>query len=81
MTPPSTKDLLQIADSKYAVVVAVAKQARELSELKKNDENFRVSSMVSEALAEIYKCRVNVKSDREKETMKMEAADQEAIHG
>jgi DNA-directed RNA polymerase subunit omega len=81
MTPPSTKDLLQIADSKYAVVVAVAKHARELSELKKNDENFRVSSMVSEALAEIYNCRVNVKSDRDRDALKLEAADKEAING
>jgi DNA-directed RNA polymerase subunit omega len=81
MTPPSTKDLLEIADSKYAVVVAVAKHARELSELKKNDENFRVSSMVSEALAQIYNCRVRVKPEREKDAMKIEAANKEAANG
>lgn len=80
MTPPSTKDLLEIADSKYAVVVAVAKRARELCELKKNEENFRVSSMVSEALAEIYECRITVKSDKERELVKQEA-DKEVVHG
>lgn len=66
MTPPSTKDLLKIAESKYAVVVAVARKAREMSELKKNDENFRVSSMVSDALNEIYNCKIVVKPSREK---------------
>ncbi|HCF71689.1 MAG TPA: DNA-directed RNA polymerase subunit omega [Syntrophomonas sp.] len=81
MTPPSTKDLLKIADSKYAVVVAVAKRARELSELKKNDENFRVSSMVSEALAEIYKCKIKVKPYRDKDEVNPEAADKEAVNG
>jgi DNA-directed RNA polymerase subunit omega len=81
MIPPSTKDLLEIADSKYAVVVAVARRARELSEIKKNDENFRVSSMVSESLAEIYKCRITVKPEREKEIAKMQSNDKEALNG
>lgn len=61
MIPPSTKELLTIADSKYAVVVAVAKRARILSEQKKNDENFRVSSMVSEALEDVSKGKINIK--------------------
>ena len=38
MLPPSTKDIMDISNSKYAVVVAVAKRARVLSEQKKNDE-------------------------------------------
>ena len=61
MTPPSTKELLAINDSKYAVVVAVAKRARELSDQKKNDENYRLSSMVTEALDDIIKSRVVIK--------------------
>lgn len=79
MTPPSTKDLLSIAESKYAVVVAVAKRARELSELKKNDENFRVSSMVSEALSEISKCKITVKSNGIQEKFKPETTDREVV--
>ena len=35
MIPPSTKELIDIGSSKYAVVVAVAKRARDLSENKK----------------------------------------------
>jgi len=53
--------LLAINDSKYAVVVAVAKRARELSDQKKNDENYRLSSMVTEALDDIIKSRVVIK--------------------
>lgn len=60
MVPPSTKELLNIGNSKYAVVVAVAKRARELSEKKKNDENFRVSSMVTEALDDISTKKIEI---------------------
>lgn len=60
MTPSSTKDLIDIADSKYAVVVAVAKRARILSEQKKNDEDYRLSSMVSEALDEIMSGKIKI---------------------
>ncbi|HEX3011228.1 MAG TPA: DNA-directed RNA polymerase subunit omega [Syntrophomonadaceae bacterium] len=60
MIPPSTRELLNIGNSKYAVVVAVAKRARILSEQKKNDENFRVSSMVTEALDDIYRGRIEI---------------------
>jgi len=55
---PSTKELMGISHSKYAVVVAVAKQARKLSENKKNDENYRLSSMVTEALEEILSSKI-----------------------
>lgn len=58
MNPPSTKDLIKIGNSKYAVVVAVAKRARELSEDKKNDENYRLSSMVTEALDEVISGKI-----------------------
>lgn len=53
MIPPSTKDIIDIGESKYAVVVAVARRARALSEDKKNDEDYRLSSMVTEALNEL----------------------------
>lgn len=61
MIPPSTKELLKIADSKYAVVVAVAKRARDLSEKNRNDENFRVSSMVTESLEDIYNGKIHIR--------------------
>jgi DNA-directed RNA polymerase subunit omega len=49
---------MQISQSKYAVVVAVAKQARVLSENRRNDENYRLSSMVTEALEDILSSRI-----------------------
>lgn len=60
MIPPSTKDIMQIATSKYAVVVAVAKRARVLSEQNKNNENNRLSTMVTEALDEISNGKLSV---------------------
>ncbi|NLB87707.1 MAG: DNA-directed RNA polymerase subunit omega [Syntrophomonadaceae bacterium] len=60
MIPPSTKDLMAITDSKYAVVVAVAKRARELSEQNKDDENYRLSTMVTRALDDILEGRVKI---------------------
>lgn len=63
MLPPSTRDIMKIADSKYAVVVAVAKRARILSEETKNDENYRLSSMVTKALDEIIGGKVTITFD------------------
>lgn len=60
MTPSSTKDLMEIGESKYAVVVAVAKRARFLSEKKRNDENYRLSSMVSNALDDVMNGRIKI---------------------
>jgi len=51
---------MDISQSKYAVVVAVAKEARKLSEDKKNDENYRLSSMVTEALEEILSSKITI---------------------
>lgn len=63
MIPPSTKDIMEIAESKYAVVVAVAKRARELSEGCKNDENYRLSSMVTRALDDILDGKIKVTTE------------------
>jgi len=60
MIPPSTKDIMEVADSKYAVVVAAAKRARALSEKKRNDENHRLSSVVTDALEDIMHGRVKI---------------------
>jgi len=60
LIPPSTCDLMTVADSKYIVVVAVAKRARVLSELKKNDENYRLSSVVTSALDDIMTGKVKI---------------------
>ncbi len=61
MITPSTKEIMDISHSKYAVVVAVAKRARVLSESRKNDENYRLSSMVTEALDDILSSRILIK--------------------
>jgi len=60
MFPPSTKDIIKIGNSKYAVVIAVAKRARELSEDKKDDENYRLSTMVTEALDDILTGKIKI---------------------
>lgn len=60
MIPPSTKDIIKIGNSKYAVVIAVAKRARELSEDKKDDENYRLSTMVTEALDDILTGKIKI---------------------
>lgn len=60
MNPPSTKDLMSMNRSKYAVVVAVAKRARALSECRKSDENYRLSTMVSEALEDVLDGKIKI---------------------
>ncbi len=67
MIPPSTKDLMSIADSKYAVVVAVAKRARELSEEHKDDENYRLSNMVTKSLDEVLEGKVIITTEDQEE--------------
>lgn len=64
MIPPSTRDLINIGQSKYAVVVAAAQRARVLSEKKRNDENYRLSSMVTEALDDIIKSKVIINNNQ-----------------
>lgn len=63
MIPPSTRDLMGVADSKYAVVVAVARRARMLSENVKNDENYRLSTVVTTALDEIMSGKITIRED------------------
>jgi DNA-directed RNA polymerase subunit omega len=58
LIPPSAKDFINIGQSKYAVVVAAAQRARSLSEKKKDDENYRLSSMVTESLDDIINSKV-----------------------
>lgn len=60
MRPPSTKELLTIADSKYAVVIAVAKRARILSEQNKNEEDYRLSGMVTKALDDVTSRKIKI---------------------
>lgn len=60
MVPPSLKDLMEISDSKYAIVVAVAKRARSLSEGKRKDEDWRLSSMVTTALDELHQGKIKI---------------------
>ncbi|HBQ27110.1 MAG TPA: DNA-directed RNA polymerase subunit omega [Syntrophomonas sp.] len=63
MIPPSTRDLMEVANSKYAVVVAVARRARMLSEDTKNDENYRLSTVVTTALEEIMNGKIKIQED------------------
>ncbi|MGI6486794.1 MAG: DNA-directed RNA polymerase subunit omega [Syntrophothermaceae bacterium] len=67
MIPPSINKLARNGNSKYAVVVAVAKRARQLSEEHKNDENWRLSAMVSRALEEVAEGEVKIKGNEEHE--------------
>lgn len=60
MIPPSTKDLMGVAHSKYAVVVAVARRARMLSEESKNNENYRLSTVVTTAMEEIMNGKITI---------------------
>ncbi len=60
MIPPSLKDLLLRADSKYAVVVAVAKRARKLSETRRKEEDWRLSGMVTLALEELNQGKMKI---------------------
>lgn len=68
MIPPSTKDIMKVADSKYAVVVAVARRARHLSEGKKNDENYRLSTVVTTALDELMDGKIKIHMDSDKQS-------------
>lgn len=70
MIPPSTRDLINIGQSKYAVVVAAAQRARVLSEKKRNDENYRLSSMVTEALEDIIHSKVIINNNQGNEPHK-----------
>ena len=67
MIPPSTKELNKIGQSKYAVVVAAAQRARALSEKNKNDENYRLSSMVTEVLDDILDEKIIITNKSKKE--------------
>jgi DNA-directed RNA polymerase subunit omega len=51
---------MEISDSKYAIVVAVAKRARGLSEGKRKDEDWRLSSMVTMALEELHEGKLKI---------------------
>lgn len=55
-----------VANSKYAVVVAVARRARKLSEDKKNNENYRLSTVVTSALDEIMSGKIAIVEGTEK---------------
>jgi len=58
LIPPSAKDLMKIGQSKYAVVVAAAQRARTLSEKKRNEESYRLSGMITDALDDIINNKV-----------------------
>lgn len=60
MFPPSLNELMEISDSKYAIVVAVAKRARALSEFRRKDEDWRLSSMVTTALEELKNKEIKI---------------------
>ena len=65
MIPPTSRDLIKIGRSKYAVVVAVAKRARELSEKSKHDENYRLSTMVTNALDDVTSGKIQITNIQE----------------
>ncbi|MGI5911765.1 MAG: DNA-directed RNA polymerase subunit omega [Syntrophomonadaceae bacterium] len=63
MIPPSTKELMKIANSKYAVVVAVARRARKISEEKKDNDQYHLSAVVTTALDEIMNGKVKIQEN------------------
>jgi len=65
LLPPSAKDLMNIGQSKYAVVVATAQRARALSETRKNEESYRLSGMITEALDDIIDEKVIIVNESE----------------
>jgi len=67
LLPPSAKDLMRIGQSKYAVVVATAQRARALSETKRNEESYRLSGMITEALNDIIDEKVIIVNNSEPE--------------
>jgi len=52
---------MKVSDSKYSIVVAVARRARALSEQHKKDENWRLSAMVTQALQEVTEGKVAIR--------------------
>lgn len=60
MLQPSTKELIDIGGSKYAVVVAVSKKARAVSEKRRSEDNYRLSSVVSEVLDDLMAGHVHI---------------------
>ena len=77
MIPPSNTKLVQGKESKYAIVVAIAKQARILSESNKDNENYRLSSMVSEALEELVDGKLVIYHGEEKDMAVITPLDEE----
>jgi len=61
LVPPSINKLMKVSDSKYSIVVAVARRARALSEQHKKDENWRLSAMVTQALQEVTEGKVAIR--------------------
>jgi len=51
---------MKIANSKYGIVVAVARRARKLSEENKNNESYSLSTVVTNALDEIISGKVQI---------------------
>lgn len=65
MIYPSIKDLMEKTDSRYSLVIATAKRARQISE----DENNNVLKPVCQAIDEIYKGDTIVVSNTSKKNM------------
>ncbi|MDD2585548.1 MAG: DNA-directed RNA polymerase subunit omega [Syntrophomonadaceae bacterium] len=63
MIPPSTKELISIGKSKYAVVVGVSRRVRVLSELMKDDEDFSLSAIITKALDEFTSGTIKLNKD------------------
>ena len=59
MVPPSTRDIIEMAGSKYGVVVAASQKTRTITEQGK--EEYRLSRIVSELLDELLAGDLSIK--------------------
>jgi DNA-directed RNA polymerase subunit omega len=60
--PPSTRDIIEISNSKYAVVVGIAKRARSLSE-KSDTEEYRLANMINETINELIEGNLKINNN------------------
>jgi len=67
-----------VVNSRYSIVIAAAKRARQLIEAEKNEEYTSIQKPLSKAVEEIYSGEVKILSEEEVAAME-EAALEEAV--
>lgn len=62
---PTVPELLTKAENRYSLVIATAKRARELADGSKRQTDFEDASMITEAIDEIDKGKINIYNNEE----------------